>query len=126
MYITGRQRLRTLGLIGVLVILGVLLPPAGGTVESQSSYMEFPGLTGSAQFVTTGPDGNVWFTEQSANRIGRISPAGTVTEFVVPTASSTPQFITTGPDGALWFTELSANKIGRITTSGAITEFVVP
>jgi hypothetical protein len=44
--------------------------------------------------------------------------AGTITEFLLPTAGSNPGGITLGPDGKMWFTEQSlGNKIGRITTS---------
>ena len=39
---------------------------------------------------TAGPDGNLWFVENSANKIGRITTAGVVTEFAVPTANSRP------------------------------------
>jgi Planctomycete extracellular len=73
--------------------------------------------------ITAGPDGNLWFTEGFANKIGRITTSGAVTEF--PTSSG-PSGITAGPDGNLWFTEPEANKIGRITTSGAVTEFPIP
>jgi eukaryotic-like serine/threonine-protein kinase len=45
------------------------------------------------------------------------APNGTITEFPVPTASSSPSGITAGPDGNLWFTEYDGNKIGRITSS---------
>jgi streptogramin lyase len=78
--------------------------------------------------ITTGPDGNLWFTEfaTTANKIGRITPAGAITEFSIPTASSSPFNITTGPDGNLWFTEPNRGQIGRITVSGAITEFPIP
>src|SRR5439155_25862858 len=31
--------------------------------------------------IAAGPDGNLWFTEPAPNRIGRITPAGVVTEF---------------------------------------------
>src|SRR5262249_5768865 len=70
-------------------------------------------------------DGNVWFTEPrtNGNRIGRITPAGVITEFDLPTANSSPTDITAGPDGNLWFTEWGNGKIGRITPDGAITEF---
>jgi streptogramin lyase len=78
------------------------------------------------QGITAGPDGNIWFTEKSGNRIGRITPTGTVTEFAVPTAHGYPDDITTGPDGNLWFTEGNVNKIGRITPTGTITEFTLP
>ena len=56
--------------------------------------------------ITAGPDGALWFTEIGANKIGRITTLGVVTnEFTVPTANSDPVFISVGPDGALWFTE---------------------
>jgi hypothetical protein len=31
--------------------------------------------------VTAGPDGNIWFTEANGHKIGRITPAGVMTEF---------------------------------------------
>ncbi len=73
--------------------------------------------------ITVGPDNNVWFTEQSSGKIGQITPAGTITEFDVPTAAGEPTGITAGPDSNLWFTEQAGNKIGRITPAGVITEF---
>jgi streptogramin lyase len=77
--------------------------------------------------ITAGPDGNLWFTEQSANKIGRITPGTFFTEFPIPTASSVPIGITAGPDGNLWFTENNSNKIGRITPAGFVTgEFPIP
>ena len=65
------------------------------------------------------PDGNLWFTEFIANKIGRITPTGTITEFNVPTSSSDPIGITAGPDGNLWFTERSGNKLGRVTINSS-------
>jgi virginiamycin B lyase len=77
--------------------------------------------------ITSGPDGNVWFTEEdNTSNVARITPAGTVTEYPTPTPNSGPAGITTGPDGALWFAEYWANQIGRITTAGAITEYPIP
>ena len=76
------------------------------------------------QNIVTGPDGNLWFTEQTGGRIGQVTPAGIINEFSTGmTAGAHPQFITNGTDGNLWFNESAANKIGRITTSGSITEF---
>jgi hypothetical protein len=77
--------------------------------------------------MTAGPDGNLWFTELNGNKIGRITTAGTVTEFGGLTANSQPVAITTGPDGNLWFVENVGNRIGRMTPAGALTgEFPVP
>src|SRR5262249_621737 len=73
-----------------------------------------------------GPDGNLWFTEPSANKIGTIAPSGTIHEYAAG-AGSGPLAIVSGPDGALWFTEPMSNKIGRMTTDGTLTgEFAVP
>ncbi len=76
--------------------------------------------------IATGPDGALWFTENNANKIGRITTAGALTEYPVPTLNSGPLGIAAGPDGALWFTEEAASKIGRITTAGAISEYPLP
>ncbi|HEY3130238.1 MAG TPA: CHRD domain-containing protein [Acidobacteriota bacterium] len=76
--------------------------------------------------ITAGPDGNLWFAEFKANKIAKMTLAGSFTEYPVPTANSSPFAITAGPDGNLWFTEVTGNKIGRITTSGVITEFPLP
>ena len=71
--------------------------------------------------ITAGPDGNVWFTERYAERIGRISPDGAITEF--STADVWPTGIAAGSDGNLWFTEWLSDNIGRVTPQGVITEF---
>jgi streptogramin lyase len=76
--------------------------------------------------MAAGPDGNLWFTESSANQIGRMTTAGAVTEFPVPTVGSALWGICAGPDGNVWFTEFSGNRIGRITPAGVITEFPLP
>ena len=78
--------------------------------------------------ITSGPDGNLWFTEQAANQIGEINPTThAITEFATPTANSGPRGITAGPDGNLWFTENGAGKIGMINpTTHVITEFPIP
>ncbi len=75
--------------------------------------------------VTTGPDGNLWYTSFNSGKIGRITPAGAVTEFDASTTpNSGPVGITTGPDGNLWYTLKNVSKIGRITPAGVVTEFV--
>ncbi len=76
--------------------------------------------------ITAGPDGALWFTEATGNKIGRITPGGVITEFPLPTANSNPGNIVAGPDGNLWFTEHNPARIARITPSGTITEFPLP
>ena len=63
----------------------------------------------------------------ATNRIGRITPAGVVTEFSAGITGNISGAITAGPDGNLWFTESAgasgSDRIGRITPAGAVTEF---
>ncbi|WP_407572600.1 SMP-30/gluconolactonase/LRE family protein [Deinococcus altitudinis] len=76
--------------------------------------------------IVGGPDGNLWFTEQTGNKIGRVTPIGTFREFNVPTPDSFPYGVTSGPDGNLWFAQSNGNKIGRVTPTGTVTEFALP
>lgn len=78
-----------------------------------------------AEHITTGPDGNLWYTDAESSRVGKITTAGVVTEYQLPFGSE-PEGITSGPDGKLWFTERKTNKIGKITTAGVITEYTDP
>jgi virginiamycin B lyase len=96
------------------------------------SFKEFTVPTAASQpnGIVTGPDGNLWFTEIAGNKIGRITPAGDLTEFELPPNSQgqsrQPRAILVGPDGALWFTMTNASRIGRITTAGDLSAFITP
>jgi streptogramin lyase len=88
--------------------------------------------------IAPGPDGNLWFTEANSgvdfatsNYVGRMTPAGQVTEFPIPPESISnimggALHITAGPDGNLWITEFNLGKIARVTVTGQVTEFTVP
>jgi streptogramin lyase len=108
-----------------------------GRITTSGEITEFPLPTSSVEFspsvpdsfsgptsIAAGPDGNLWFTEQAADRIGRITTSGEITEFAL---SASPQTIAKGPDGRLWFTEsvglAGEVRIGRIASDGRITEF---
>ncbi len=86
-----------------------------------------------ANAIASGPDGNMWFTNNANNSIGRITPTGAVTYFAVPTTSASASTggpglfaIAAGPDGNMWFTEFYENLVGKITPSGVITTYPVP
>jgi hypothetical protein len=65
--------------------------------------------------IATGPDGNVWFTEQGAGNIAMIQPAThVITELHTPSPDSQPTGITQGSDGNLWFTESHTGAIGMV------------
>jgi len=110
-----------------VVLIGAL-PDIGGAITITEFPLPFPFSVPVG--ITAGPvgNGNVWFTEQSGNVIGQITPAGSITEFEVPpnpTAFNVPLGITTGPDNNLWFTESFAASIGQITPSGIVSDFPI-
>src|SRR5205085_844661 len=75
------------------------------TTAGWGSFTNYKLLAGSGpQYITVGPDNNLWFTESGTDKIGRITTTGLITQFVLA-AGSKPQQITAGPDAALWFTE---------------------
>jgi virginiamycin B lyase len=93
---------------------------------------------GSGGFVTeiaTGPDNELWFTENNSQRVGRVTTGGSfLSEIVTP--SGVVEDITPGPDGAMWYTtdttpsvnsvSTPTNKIGRIAADGTVQEFAIP
>jgi virginiamycin B lyase len=111
-------------LVAGLAVFGALALP--GVAAAGNTEFPVPNLEPELNDIAPGLDGNVWFTEPTPNKIGRITAGGTVTEFSVPTANAKPYAIAAGPDGASWFTEQNAAKIGRITVGGTITEFPIP
>jgi len=68
--------------IGTLLLALVTLSPRSALALVVTEFST--GITAGAnpQGITAGPDGNVWFTEYSGNRIGRITPIGAVTDAV--------------------------------------------
>ena len=106
-----------------------------GRITPAGQIREFPvqksGSNATISHITTGPDGNLWFTE--SGMIGRMTPSGTISEFPLP-SNTQPGSITVGPDNALWFVETMSDpttknlssKIGRITPTGTIKEFSLP
>src|SRR5262249_57726250 len=76
-------------------------------------------LSSRPEGITRGPDGNLWFTESDANRIGRITTAGVVTQFSAGiTPNSQPAQITARPDGKLWVTQTRGETGRPVTPAG--------
>jgi streptogramin lyase len=96
----------------------------GRIAAATGAVTEFPlPADAIALWITAGPDGALWFTDAGRNRIGRITTAGVLSDYPLPTAHAVPFDIVAGPDGNLWFTELDAGRIGRITPAGVVNEF---
>jgi virginiamycin B lyase len=100
-----------------------------GTFDPETQeFVEYPLPNRNRPFqMVRGPDDTFWFSIEGHYGIGRITSAGEVTRFSIPTRNSRPYGIVHGADGAFWFEEGLANKIGRITPEGEVTdEFPIP
>src|SRR5215472_12248625 len=118
--------LRSLGIPGI-VFLAVLValaspghhPPArpGDVTQLNVTIHEWAVPTKSAHphDPAVGPDGSLWFTEQSGNKIGRLDPkTGKMTLKEVPTESALPYGIQINSKGIPIFCELGTHKMASI------------
>src|SRR5471030_2105360 len=111
--------------IRVACLVFALLGLSSGIAQAQVVTEFTAGITGfRLQYITAGPDGNLWYTAPDSGKIGRITPLGVVTEF---SAGVFPVGITAGPDGNVWFTDPRSTqtfglipRIGRITPLGVV------
>ena len=80
---------------------------SGAFVDKVSDYWVLPSpfVFGIPYGVTTGPDGNVYFANESSSNVLRFNTAASsLSEFVSPASigTVTPHYITFGPDGNLY------------------------
>lgn len=68
--------------------------------------------------ITVSPDGNLWFTEAYANKLGRITPQGNITEYNVPGKGNDLAGITKGADNMIWIAPRNEDIV-RFDVDGA-------
>src|SRR5262245_50655441 len=81
---------------------------ASERLETDGKVVEFPLPIANSgpTTIALAPDGTLWFTESSGNRIGRMSPDGSgLVEHALPNPDSSPRIIALGSDGNMWFSE---------------------
>ncbi|GLW24705.1 hypothetical protein DI270_026900 [Microbispora triticiradicis] len=76
--------------------------------------------------ITSGPDDALWFAENYADQIGRVTTDGDFTEYPLDDPNAFPWGITSGSDGRLWVAEQLGNAAASVTTSGIIIEYNMP
>lgn len=90
------------------------------------TQFDLPGPGSFPTRLALGPEGNVWLTETSVDRVGRITPTGQIQMFQLPRGTR-PVEIVLGADGNLWVTQEGNDPgaLGRITPSGEYAEFPI-
>jgi virginiamycin B lyase len=120
------------------VLVGAMLSAAQAAPLGGLKQYRVPTADSQPRHITVGSDGNLWFTEGNEfftpdpdpeaggtfhNNIGRITPAGEITEFRIDGCQCFLNDIVQGPDGVLYFTTNNPS-LGRITTSGQVLDSV--
>jgi virginiamycin B lyase len=73
------------------------------------------------------PDGTVWFTAQSAGKLGRLDPRTGRSDLIALGPGAAPHGVIVGPDGAAWVTEGGQNAIARVDpATRAVKLFPLP
>ena len=106
-------------------------PAKIGVITPQGKIREFTLSHSILGGITRGPDGNLWFTEfqydetgTTAGQIGRITTAGKISGFPLPTSSNSPTSITFGTDHTLWFIEVEVTPTNPNGKNGKIGHLV--
>jgi virginiamycin B lyase len=134
---------------GIAIALGAMLSAAQAAPVGKLVQFRVPTDNSQPRYITEGSDGNLWFTEGNDiftpnpdpntggtfhRNIGKITPAGEITEFPIegrdpdnplPTqCDCLLNDIVQGPDNILYFTT-NSNRLGRITTAtGEVQPFI--
>jgi streptogramin lyase len=109
---------------GLAIALGAILSAAQAAPFASLKQFRVPTDNSQPRSITNGSDGNRWFTEGTEfvpSKIGRITPAGEITEFGPACATCIVTDIIQGPDKVLYYTS-NDPILGRITTDGEILD----
>ena len=89
--------------------------PAATARDSPLEIEAFPVPSGSHPHdVAPAPDGTVWYTAQSAGKVGRLDPSDGSIKEVALGPGSAPHGVIVGPDGAAWVTDPGLNALVRV------------
>ncbi len=102
--------------------------PAVGKLNVKIVEWDVPTAKARPHDPAVGPDGALWFTEQLANKLGRLDPAtGKIREYPLKTPNSGPHGLVPDRDGNIWYTGNYAGLIGKLDPrTGAVTEYKMP
>jgi streptogramin lyase len=129
---------------GLAIVLGAMLSATHAADLFRFTQYKVPTTNSEPRYITVGSDRNVWFTEGNEfftpnpdpntggtfhRNIGRITPAGKITEFRIEDGIGPTQCscllndIVQGPADILYITT-NNNRLGRITTAGTVLPFI--
>src|SRR5438046_9590100 len=97
---------------GTMLAAMLVMLTTGAPARAKMEMRTFPVLAGAgAHDVYPAPDGAVWFTAQSAGKLGRLDPRNGRSDLIALGPGAAPHGVIVGPDGAAWVTEGGQNRI---------------
>lgn len=115
---------RPLALLASLALAGGLLvvPGLGAPASAATQVIPVPTSAAGLGRIVTSPDGSMWFVEEDANKVGRITTGGQITEFALPadSDSTTTNDLDVAPDGTVWVIYDSGRRIRHLAADGSI------
>lgn len=102
-------------------VLAALVPGLATPAAAATRIIPVPTSSAGLGRIVTAPDGNMWFTEEDANKVGRITPGGQITEFDLgqQTVDDTSvQDVAVAPNGTIWVAYDSGWRIKAINSAG--------
>ncbi len=114
--------------LGLMLAAAVAMSIAGSLAHAKMAMQTFAVLAGAgAHDVYPAPDGAVWFTAQSAGKLGRLDPRTGKSDLITLGPGAAPHGVIVGPDGAAWVTEGGQNAIARVDpATRAVKLFPLP
>jgi virginiamycin B lyase len=131
------KRISILGFVGVATILitSLAFTLSGTAVGSNATNLlvnirewDVPTKGAHPHDPAVGKNGELWFTEQMANKIGRFDPATeSFKEYPLKGANAGPHGLVSDADGNIWFTANFGGYIGKLDPrTGDVTQYKMP
>ena len=114
--------------ISIALAAAITIWEISAPVRAEMAIKTFPVLAGAGPHdVYPAPDGTVWFTAQSAGKLGRLDPRTGKSDLLALGPGAAPHGVIVGPDGAAWVTEGGQNAIARVDpATRAVKLFPLP
>src|ERR1700731_1980296 len=114
--------------LGMVLAAVVLMSATDRVAHARMAIQTFAVLAGAgAHDVFPAPDGTVWFTAQSAGKLGRLDPRTGKSDLIALGPGAAPHGVIVGPAGAAWVTEGGQNAIARVDpATRAVKLFPLP
>jgi virginiamycin B lyase len=109
----------------VPLIISIAAFAAVGNLKVAINEYQVPTANARPHDPAAAPDGGLWFTEQMANKLGRLDPdTGKFKEYPLKTPNSGPHGLVADAQGDIWFAAIFAGYVGKLDPkTGEITEY---